>query len=887
MNTNHIRGEFLAAFRSLGHEVVPSDSLVPSGDPTLLFTSAGMVRFKKHFLGQTRLENRRAASAQKCLRTSDIDRVGLTARHLTFFEMLGNFSFGDYFKAEAVRWAWDFLTKNLGLDEKRLSVSVFREDDEAFALWKKIVPESRIVRLGEDSNFWSMGETGPCGPCSEILYDSGAASPGHDCPGPGCDCDRHLEVWNLVFTQFDKRPDGSLAPLAQKNIDTGMGLERLSMAANGKASVFDIDLFENLSKEIRSLAGRDAPPRTARVVSDHIRAGTFLVSDGILPSNEGRGYILRRLIRRALREGWTRGARDPFLHKLVAVVARDMGGAYPELREREKNIESIILTEERNAIESIAGGTEALAGEIKKLLGRSPDDGPLGPVRIPGGRVYMIYETYGLDKEIQKETVRDWGGELLFSEQDYESARDGAVRIARKGWKGSGEKDSGLYADILKETGPTAFKGYETLETETEVLAVLKKGGDGHVRSGSLAAPEEGEVILKETPFYAESGGQAGDRGTLRSGGVEAEVLDTRRPHEGLTAHRVAVRKGTLAPGAKVLAAVDGALRSHTMRHHTATHLLHAALRRELGSQVTQAGSLVSPDKLRFDFTFPRALTGEELSRVETGVNRAVLSNRPRDRREVPLDEARKIGALAFFGDKYGAKVFVVGYGELSTEVCGGTHCLSTGEIGFFKILSESSAASGVRRIEAVAGEKALAAARAMESSARKVAEKLRCSPEECPEKLERLLQKQGELEREVRDLKKKGALPSPASLGKEARVFKGAGAAGPLKILAKEVGAMDPDTLREAADAARESLGSGIVLLASADGGKNDLVVTVTPDLPPRGYRAGNIAKAFSDKVGGNGGGRDLFAQGGGRAAGIRKILETFPDEIAKLTPP
>ena len=876
--TGELREKFLGYFKRQGHTLVASDSLIPSGDPTLLFTSAGMVQFKKHFLGQVRLDFRRAASCQKCLRTSDIDRVGLTARHLTFFEMLGNFSFGDYFKKEAIHWGWEFLTKEAGLDPKRLYATIYKDDDEAAELWKKIVPESRIVRLGEDSNFWNMGPTGPCGPCSEILLDRGEKYGHPGCPGPGCDCDRYMEVWNLVFTQFDRQSDGKLLPLPQKNIDTGMGLERLSVAANGLESSFDIDLFRNLVEAIRESVGRkDVGEKSLRIVSDHMRSSTFLISDGVLPSNEGRGYVLRRLLRRALRQGWTHGKKEPFLHQLVAVVAKDMGSAYPELRERQKNIEAIVETEEKNALATIEIGTRTLEQAILESCDRKELRPPLGKVTLPGKKVYDIYDTYGLDKEIQKEIVRDWQGELIFSEEEYEKARAQAVETARKGWKGSGEKDVTLHTGLQKKTGAIPFRGYEVLELDTKVLAALLKTPKGLEEVRELKEGEAGELVLAETPFYAESGGQVGDKGTISGPGFVAQVSDTRKPVEGLIVHSAKVTRGSVKPGDAARAQVDAELRRHTMRHHTATHLLHAALRKILGTTVTQAGSLVSPEKLRFDFTYPKALTREQIAQIEREVNRPVLRNIRRERGEYTLDEARKRGALAMFGEKYSAKVFVVKYEDASTEVCGGTHCESTGDIGLVKIVGESSVASGVRRIEAVAGEKALDHVQAEERAIHAVADKLKSAWAEAPEKIERLFQKQAELEREIGTLKRK-------SLGNELGELVGRAKPlnGKIKVVAEQIEASDAQALRETADLVRDKLGSGIVILASGGADKVSFVVTVTPDLQKEGWHAGKIAKGFAEIINGSGGGKESFAQGGGKPAGdLKKILQSFPEKL------
>lgn len=938
MTTNEIREKFLHFFKEKGHTVVPSDSLIPSGDPSLLFTSAGMVQFKKHFLGQTRLEYRRACSSQKCLRTSDIGKVGLTARHLTFFEMLGNFSFGDYFKKEAIEWGWEFLTKECGLKPSLLWASVYTEDDESYQLWKKILPESKIVRLGEDSNFWNMGPTGPCGPCSEILFDQGEkmGCQKSSC-GPGCDCDRYLEVWNLVFTQFDKQPDGKLIPLPQKNIDTGMGLERLSVVTNGLHSNFEIDIFQSIMNETKKLLKSSSEQESDyRIIADHVRACTFLICDGILPSNEGRGYILRRLLRRSLRKGWINGRKKPFLNLLVPIVVKEMESAYSELHERIKNIQSIIETEEKNTLQTIEAGTQYLLKETAKNPRIIKTKDLAGKVHLPGEKVFYIYDTFGLDKEIQKEILSDSKLELIFSEEEYKKAQEKAIEIARKGWKGSGEKDVTIYSKLLKKINKTVFKGYETLECKTKVAAILKttvqsldleveRQKDSQLKtqdSGQnlvlqeatkLEEGEEGEIILVETPFYAESGGQVGDKGVIESkvqspkpvlSEVEgskvdqentrlttqdsrlflAEVMDTQNPVEDLIVHHVKVSKGTVKVGDEVTARVDEHLRKQTMRHHTATHLLHAALRKILGTHVTQSGSLVSPEKLRFDFTYPKALTQKEFIEIEKEVNAAICANVPRKRGEYSLEDARKQGALAFFGEKYGEKVFVVHYENVSVEVCGGTHCLSTGEIGFFKIISESSIGSGVRRIEAATGEKALEFVQNMEKQLRLVAEKLRCAIWETAEKVDKMSENQTEIERELFALKKRQHTQK-SDLTQNAKIFSlGKKSNDKIKIVSEIVEPMSMESLRELSDVVRDKLSSGIVLLASKKNEETAFVVTLTKDCVEKGFRAGEIAKEFAGKIGGKGGGKEFFAQGGGKSVpNLEKILESFPEEIVQ----
>jgi len=625
------------------------------------------------------------------------------------------------------------------------------------------------------------------------------------------------------------------------------------MVVNGSQSAFEIDLFQNLIVEIKKQIGDASSPKNVRIISDHIRASAFLISDGILPSNEGRGYILRRLLRRALREGWTEGKREPFLFELAGTVAQDMGKAYPDLPERLDNIRSIIKTEEENFLSTIEAGTKNLEVEIRKSTGKTGGAGKIGKVQLTGEKVFQIYDTYGLGKEIQAEIVSDWGGELIYSEDEYDSAREKAVTLARKGWKGSGEADLTLYALLHKKLGNTLFKAYDSLELNAKILAIVKN----HKEADQISQGEEGEIILSETPFYAESGGQVGDKGSLDG----AQVLDTQRPYEGLITHHVQVIKDTLKVGDTVRAAVDTTLRDHTMRHHTATHLLHAALRKLLGSQVTQAGSKVSPEKLRFDFSFLRALEPEEIAALEEDVTDAILRNIPRKRTEEPLEEARKMGALAFFGDKYGAKVFVLKYGDASTEVCGGTHCETTGDIKLFKIMSQRSVGSGLRRIEAVAGEKARDFIIELEKNSKeekKLKEKSSFpkNPRQDPADIDALINTAV-------------SLPSSKNEG--------------VKILAQTVKAENIDQLRETADHVRNKLGSGIVILASCAQDKISFVVTLTPSLKEAGYHAGKIAKALAEKIGGSGGGKYLFAQGGGKfVPNLKEILESFPKELA-----
>ena len=609
MKTADVRASFLKFFEQQGHKVVPSDSLIPSTDPSLLFTSAGMVQFKPNFQNPSSSPYRRAASCQKCLRTSDIERVGTTLRHLTFFEMLGNFSFGDYFKKESIAWGWEFLTKTMGLPGDKFVVSVFKEDDEAFAIWEKLIPKDRIYRLGEETNFWNMGPTGPCGPCSEILWDRGPEwSCGKPTCGPDCDCDRYLEVWNHVFTQFDRSADGKLSPLPSKNIDTGMGLERLSLLMQGGTSPFDLDTFEAIFQELERISGHSvirelkAPGESEnrvkasyRRIGDHSRAVTFMVNDGVLPSNEGRGYVLRRLLRQAVRAGHTVGIKDPFLFRLADMVVETMKDAYPDLLQRRATITSVIKMEEEKFLETLDTGTRLLRELVTSAKARKLET-------LPGKELFQLYDTYGFPFELTKEMAEGYG--LQVDTAGFEKAREQAVELARQAWKGSGDKDVERYRQWkTKIPSSSKFRGYDALEWKTNLLAPFYAAGAGSATEAKqLSTGREGEVVLAETPFYPEGGGQVGDVGELEWTGGKAQVLDTQSPVEGFTVHRIKVTQGTLTGLTSVIARVDRAMREATMRHHTATHMLHKALREVLGVHVTQAGSLVAPERLRFDF---------------------------------------------------------------------------------------------------------------------------------------------------------------------------------------------------------------------------------------------------------------------------------------------
>jgi len=868
-----LRQQYLDFFKSRGHTVRPSTPLIPQGDPTLMFNSAGMVPFKPYFLGLKK-DLSRAASCQKCFRTTDIDRVGQTLRHLTFFEMLGNFSFGDYFKAEAIPWAWEFLTKDLGLDPKLLHPTVFKDDEEAAALWQKLDLKNPVGRLGEDSNFWAMGPTGPCGPCSEIYFDRGAqfacASP--SC-APGCDCDRYIEIWNLVFTQFDRQGDGTLKPLPRKNIDTGMGFERLAFVAQGKLSPFETDLFIPIVDKAAGLLGVEPgrSPETAlafRVISDHARAATMLMSEGVIPSNVERGYVLRRLIRRAVRYGQLLGCTEPFLYKLVPAVLEIFRGTYPEIVPAEAQVVSGLKMEESRFIETLAAGERELKALLEKTSGT-----------LPGDQAFKLHDTFGFPLELTKEICLQRG--LKVDEEGFAKAKDEAAEVARASWKGSGEKDAlsqGLAAHA------TVFTGYQSLSEKTKVIDARFKGS-------------EGIVVLERTPFYAESGGQVGDTGELLSEDgrtLLAEVLDTQK-HEETTVLTVkaAAPMLSLKPGDAVLAEVDVQRRRRIMPHHTATHLMNEALREVLGVHVRQAGSYVDDKRLRFDFTHPKAVTPEEIHRIEAIVNEQVRKALPVDTKEMPPAEAKEHGAITLLGEDYGtrARAVLVGakgwqepHNRFSLELCGGTHVSNTSEIAAFKIVKESSVAAGIRRIEAVAGPAA--------------SEWVVKKAEAHKALLAGLVARQDGLLQELRDL---GGEAAPCAMREEASLrghlkhlenmltgLKAKRLSGStegrqvleakgIKLCVQKLEGADPKSLRGISDKLKSELGSGAVFLGTPHAGKISFVLTATPDLAGKGFDAGSLAKKFAAAHGGSAGGRADFAQGGLPEADWDKLVASL----------
>jgi alanyl-tRNA synthetase len=862
-----IRSEFLNFFKKNGATIVPSDSLIPSGDKTLLFTSAGMVQFKQHYLGQSKDTFTRATSCQKCFRTSDIELIGLTTRHLTFFEMLGNFSFGDYFKSESIAWGWEFLTKNMALPIDKLYVTIYKDDDEAGDIWKKIVPADRITRMGEDTNFWNMGDTGPCGPCSEIYIDLGedvgCGKP--DCK-VGCDCDRYLEIWNHVFTQFDRQIDGSLKPLPRKNIDTGMGLERLVAAANGQKSIFNTDLFMPIMQEASEILKiKQDSKNTAklRMIADHARAITFLISDGILPSNEGRGYVLRRILRRALRQGKMFGYNEPFLNKLAPTVINIMKPAYAELSSKLTTIESIIKVEEEKFLETLHTGSDILNEIINAYKSK-------GAKTIKGEDVFKLYDTYGFPYDLTKEIAAEQG--FVLDEKGFEEKQKAAQQKSRGAWSGSGEKDITFYSIIHKAVGDTVFEGYDNQEIQAKVLSLIKDGK----QIQSLSEGSEGEIILSATSLYGESGGQISDKGKIENNDFKAEVIDVFKPFANLFVHKVKVLKGTVEVKDNVKTITDTQRRQQIARHHTATHLLQRALRDILGSHVAQAGSLVSSDYLRFDFTHFASIKESDLSKIENQINEAIMSNMSVIIKSMPIAEANASGAMALFGEKYSDIVRTITIKNeteqsfFSMELCGGTHVKRTGDIGFFKIISESSIGAGTRRIEAVVGLAAYKYVSVQEEKISQIAALLNAGKDNIYEKAQKMAADIKNLENQIGILKSRQVSIDIDSYLKDVKNIKG------FNFLSLSIKDIDVKSLRDLSDKIKAKLGSAILIIASDNGEKASFIVSVTEDYVKKGINAGKIAKSFAADMNGSGGGKADFAQGGSKEiAKLESILK------------
>jgi alanyl-tRNA synthetase len=854
---SQIREAFLRFFEAKGHTRVPSASLVPS-DPTLLFTNAGMVPFKRVFTGEESRPYKRATTTQKCMRVSgkhnDLEEVGRSTRHNTFFEMLGNFSFGDYFKQDAILFAWELVTEQFGVEPGQLAVTVFREDDEAAAIWRDEVgvPASRIYRLDEADNFWSMGDTGPCGPCSEIFLDRGPIA-GLDDDDPSKDSGRFLEFWNLVFMQFDRDASGGMTPLPRPSVDTGAGLERTTQVLAGLESNYETDLFTPVLARAQDLSGvslgADAEKDVSlRVIADHARALTFLIGDGVLPANEGRGYVLRRILRRAARHGALLGLERPFLHSVAECVIELMGPAFPELVERSAFIQDRVRREEERFLETLGKGLSLLEGEIQELRAR-------GGSELPGAVLFKLYDTFGFPLDLTQDILR--GHALTGDEAGFETEMAAQRARSREAWKGSGDASvAEIYGRIAADLS-TQFVGYDTLEHEAEIRALLVDGRPvDEVEAGSAV-----EIAVAETPFYAESGGQVGDRGVIEVGGAKAEIEDTQRPSGELVVHRGRVVSGTLRVGDVAKLTVDRTAREATVRNHTGTHLLHAALREVLGSQAMQKGSLVSPERLRFDFTHDAPLGDEEIERIEDLANAWIEANDTGAVRQMGYREALDAGAVAIFEEKYGDRVRVVSFGDVSIELCGGTHAKATGDIGLLKVVSQSGIAAGVRRIEALTGLGALRWLRDREKSLRRVGELLRVPPDQAGERVEKLLEERKEREREIAELKRArnrgGGAPA------------GAAEAGPrdvggVPVLVRRLEGVEAKELRVLVDDLRGQIKTGLVLVASQQEGRVALALGVTSDLRER-FKAGDLVREVAAVVGGKGGGRPDFAQAGG----------------------
>ena len=870
---NEIRSTFLKFFADNGHEIVPSSPLVPRNDPTLMFTNAGMVQFKNVFTGLEKRPYRRATTSQKCVRAggkhNDLDNVGYTARHHTFFEMLGNFSFGDYFKDRAIELAWNLVTREFGLPKDKLTATVYVDDDEAFGLWKKIagLPESRIIRIAGSDNFWQMGDTGPCGPCSEIFYDHGDKIWGGPPGSPEQDGDRFIEIWNLVFMQYEQVESGERNPLPKPSIDTGAGLERVAAVLQGKHDNYDIDLFVALIRAIAELTGADpqgAQKASLRVIADHLRASSFLIADGVLPSNEGRGYVLRRIMRRAMRHAQLLGAREPLMYRLVWALVREMGQAYPELVRAENLIEETLRLEETRFRKTLERGLSILDEKSGSL--RKGD-------MFDGDTAFTLYDTYGFPLDLTQDALRSRG--ISVDIASFTDAMDRQRAKARAAWAGSGDIASeNVWFPLREKLGASEFLGYETEIAEGVVAATVKDGKD----VDSLKAGDSGAIVLNQTPFYAESGGQVGDTGLMTGDGVRFRVTDTQKKAGDLFVHLGTVEQGTLKPGTALLLEVDHARRSSIRANHSATHLLHEALRQVLGDHIAQRGSLVAPDRLRFDFVHPKPITADELSRIEDIANDVVLENDEVTTRLMAVDDAREAGARALFGEKYGDEVRVVSMGKSerdrksntlgwSVELCGGTHVRRTGDIGLISVTGESAVASGVRRIEALTGRHARQHANDAIALAKSAATELRTTLDDMPARIASLMEERKKLERDLSDARKKLAMGGGASASNgSAASAAGVREVGNVKLLARSVEGIEMKDLKSLADDGKKQLGSGVVAIVGiTEDGKAGVVVGVTSDLTSR-YNAVELARVASQVLGGKGGGgRPDMAQAGG----------------------
>ncbi|OFV98501.1 MAG: alanine--tRNA ligase [Acidobacteria bacterium RIFCSPLOWO2_02_FULL_60_20] len=918
MTGSEIRKTFLDYFAARGHRVVKSSSLVPANDPTLLFTNAGMNQFKDVFLGLDHRDYARAASSQKCMRAggkhNDLENVGRTRRHLTFFEMLGNFSFGDYFKKEAIEYAWELVTKVYGIPHDRLYITVFREDDEALRLWTTHagVSAERGFRMDEKDNFWAMGDTGPCGPCSEIHYDLGANASdwGHaDCKFP-CECGRYVEIWNLVFMQYNRDASGKLTPLPKPSVDTGMGLERMASVLQGKLSVFETDLLFALVEAAAEMAGTDygVKPETdvsLRILADHSRAAAFLINDGVLPGNDGRGYVLRKVLRRAVRHGRQIDFSEPFLYKLTGKVAEIMSDAYPELLESAQHVAAVVKSEEHRFAHTVTIALQEFEKVVNETAGitrggrsRSGREGRThstiqghpgstsGQITLPGEKLFRLYDTFGMPLDWIKEIADERG--LGIDEAGFEQEMQRQRERARASWKGQAkEVVAPFYSEVVKK-GRTIFEGYkQTISHNCGVVGIFTKmetqsvEEDGSIRSGTAAIEEDfgipsgrhAELVLDHTPFYAEAGGQVGDTGSFlseESQELVATVEDTYYPVSGLIAHRV-VTRAPIRVGDRLTAVVNAERREATKRNHTATHLLHAALRQVLGTHVKQAGSVVEPGRLRFDFSHFASVSEDELQEIEKLANDEIVKNIAVETAVMELDQALETGAMAFFGEKYPDRVRVVAVPGFSKELCGGTHVSRTGDIGLLKITHEGSISAGVRRVEAISGQGALEDYQQVTTLVRNLAGTVKAAPDDLPEVVEKLVESQRNLEKQLESLKMKLAQSQLSDLEGRVKTVKD------VKVLAIRLDALERNQMRTLADSMRQKLKSGVVVLGSASDGKVALIAALTADLTKR-LHAGKIAQAVAQKLGGTGGGRPDMAEGGG------KDLERLDDVLNEV---
>ncbi|MEJ1354395.1 MAG: alanine--tRNA ligase [Candidatus Sedimenticola sp. (ex Thyasira tokunagai)] len=839
-----IRNAFLDFFAEKGHQKLASSPLVPHNDPTLLFTNAGMVQFKDLFLGREKRDYNRATTSQRCVRAggkhNDLENVGYTARHHTFFEMLGNFSFGDYFKEDAIGFAWEFLTETLGLSEEKLWVTVYEEDKEAEDIWfNKIgIDQTRFSRCGAKDNFWSMGDTGPCGPCSEIFYDHGPGIPGGPPGTPDEEGDRYIEIWNLVFMQFNRDQEGKMTPLPSPSVDTGMGLERLAAVLQGVHSNYEIDLFQSLIKGAAAVTGCDnLEEKSLRVIADHIRSCAFLIVDGVLPSNEGRGYVLRRIIRRAIRHGYMLGMKQPFFYRLVAVLNSEMGGAYPELTKAHGQVERVLRVEEERFAETIEQGMKILEHAIGSLEGKE----------IPGDVVFKLYDTYGFPADLTADIARE--KELTLDMEGFEAEMEAQRERARAASNFGSDQQLDISLD-----GETDFTGYERLEDESTVIALFQDGKS----VDTLGDDEQGMVVLDHTPFYAESGGQAGDVGELGLGGAAFIVTDTRKQGGNVFIHNGHLKGDVIRVGDLVQARVEAEKREAIALNHSATHLLHEALRRVLGEHVQQKGSLVDSERLRFDFSHFEPMSREQLQAIERMANEQIRGNDMVETRIMSLEDAKKSGAMALFGEKYADQVRVLRMGDFSTELCGGTHVKAVGDIGLVKITAETGIASGVRRIEAVTGEQAINWVEADENRLHRVAELVKSGRDDVDTKVAQLVERNRKLEKELEQLKSKLASAAGSDLSSSAIDISG------VKVLVAKLEGADPKALRDTMDQLKNKLGSAVIVLATVQGEKVSLVAGVTKDQTGK-VKAGDLVKFVAEKVGGRGGGRPDMAQAGG----------------------